>query len=149
MPQPKAPRKHKPENPEFQSKDRTLRQDLLHTRKLKREAAEASARAKDKAEKAARFERYVIDRMDYEGVDSQKADNTSFTPSRKAYATVTDRAAFIAWAQENDEGLIRPAEERKGDLNSLVRRLQEDGEELPPGVNVYIKETLSMRASNA
>jgi uncharacterized protein with LGFP repeats len=82
--------------------------------------------------------------MEAEDAQSHKASGTTFSPVKKQYATVQDRAEFVRWAQENEPDLIQ-YKERGAELNSLVRQRLDDGEVLPPGVGFYDREYISQR----
>ncbi|MGZ6854889.1 MAG: gp33 family protein [Mycobacteriaceae bacterium] len=124
----------------------TLSDDLLTLRDLKaeRDAANKQFKALDAEFKTQ--QRRLIERMEAEGTDSLKADGTSFSPVKLEFGTIQDRQAFVAWAQENDPELIE-YHERDEQLNALVRRLLDDGQDLPPGSSFYTREYISMRSS--
>jgi hypothetical protein len=126
---------------------KSLSRDLIHLRKLKRTEALAN-RAKAAATAARKdFEEYCKARMAWDGADSQRTDNTTFYMVRTPYGVVQDRAVFLAWAQENAPDLIKSPEQRDGELNALIRRCLEDGEELPPGVGYTVKEYIGTRGA--
>lgn len=116
-------------------------------RLLKRKATEANARAKDAKEAFEDMQRRCLERMEEEDTESTKAYGTTFTPVRKVYATIQDRAAFVEWAKDNDEELIED-KERKTELDRVVRTAIDDGQELPPGVGFYEKAFISQRAAS-
>jgi hypothetical protein len=124
----------------------TLTQDAIALREKK----QATKKLKDDYEQSKReFEdaqQELLDRMEAEECEGVKADGTNFVPSGTVFAQVTDRAEFVAWAEQNDESLIEP-KERKELLNQLVRECQDNGQPLPPGVTFYIKSYVSQRAT--
>jgi hypothetical protein len=122
----------------------TLREDLEELDRLKKQATRLNREAKDAAKERDIWQRHCMDRMEGEGFDSLKAGGRSFVCVReKVYATVNDRAAFVAWAQKNSPDHIKIVE-KDGELNSLVRSCLDDGEELPPGVSYYSKDYISV-----
>jgi hypothetical protein len=124
----------------------TLGQDFLKLKRLKDEH-EAKAKAKDKAEAAMKkWQAHCFERAAAEGVEGHKTRGYLFTPVAKEFATIQDRAAFLEWAKSHDEDLVQETE-RKADLNTLVRRCLDDGEELPPGVGYYTREYVSVRSA--
>jgi len=127
----------------------TLRADLLKLRQLKRVEQETYAEHEDAKKARQRHERKVLDRLQDEGMDGAKADESTFTPVRTIYAQVQDPEVFAIWAAENDPDLLRPQDPRQRELNALVRRCLDDESALPPGVGWYQKEYISIRTSAA
>ena len=86
------------------------------------------------------------DAMEDAGVGSTKVDDTLFVPAETVYGNVQDKAAFIEWAQQQDEALVEP--KPRGDLlNALVREHLDDGKPLPPGVGFYVRRYISQRGA--
>lgn len=124
----------------------TLSDDLLTLRDLKADRDTANKRFKALDAEFKTQQRRLIERMEAEGTDSLKADGTSFSPVKLEYGTIQDRQEFVVWALENDPELVE-YKERGEQLNALVRRLLDDGQELPPGCSFYEREYISMRSS--
>lgn len=125
---------------------RTLVQEALHVRKLKRDLKEKKDKADEAKRKHDEAERHLIQRMEGEGCDSISADHTLFVPTRTVYGQINDRDEFVSWAAENDESLVE-TKERKGLINELVRERLDNGEELPPGLTFRVDEYVSQRAA--
>lgn len=124
----------------------SLTQELRGLRKLRLdrdrkkdtyEAAEAKYKAK---------EREVYERMEQEEVGSTSVAGVNFVPASTTYAHIQDRSEFIAWAKENDESLLQE-KERADLLNQLVRERLDNGEPLPPGLGLRVREYISQRAA--
>jgi hypothetical protein len=124
----------------------TLSEDAATVRRLylQRDKLKAAADEAERAFKAAQAA--LFERMDAEKVDGIKVDGIGFSPARTVYATVKDRAAFVAWAEVHNPELVQPRE-RKSLLNDEVRQALDDGRELPPGVSFYAREYVSQRAA--
>lgn len=123
----------------------TLANDLIDLRGLKT-ARDELAEEYDKADKAFRAkEASVLNRMESEQTESQRVDGTLFIPTKTVYGQVQDRAAFLEWAQDNDEELFERTE-RKKLVNQLVREKLDNGEELPPGIGFYVRKYVGQRA---
>lgn len=123
----------------------TLREDLATLRRLKIEATAANKAADEAKRVRDEWQRHCMDRMDTEGLTGKvEFDGVPYTPHRdKHYASVQDKAEFIEWARENAPHLVKE-EPNKGDLNTLVRNLLSDGEELPPGIGWYDKDYIAV-----
>lgn len=87
--------------------------------------------------------RYMKDRP--RPIEGQKVDGSNFVPAATQYAVVQDLDAFVEWAKQHDESLIKEAA-RDGELNALVRERLDNGEPLPPGIGFYDREYISVRA---
>jgi hypothetical protein len=126
----------------------TLLNDLREVRRRKLEYDKASA-AKKKAEEAfKKKQQEVFDRMEAEEAGSMADKRTGrlFVPTETVYAQVQDRSEFIKWAKEEDELLIKEVE--NGELiNALVRERLDNGEALPPGLGVRVKQYIADRAA--
>lgn len=87
----------------------------------------------------------LYDRMEDEGVDSQRIDGVLVVrPDPTWYHTMQDRDQFHAWARENNPSLLKTREEGEL-LNALVRECIEDGRPLPPGLGAYPRPTIQVR----
>jgi hypothetical protein len=42
--------------------------------------------------------------------------------------------------------ILKAPDARTGDLNSMIRRILDDGGDLPPGVGYYVKSSINSRA---
>lgn len=88
----------------------------------------------------------LLEYMDANDIEGVKTDGVNFVPTKTFYGQITDRRAFVEWAQENDDELLEP-KERKSILNERVRQLLDDGEEFPPGMSFRVEEYISQRSS--
>ncbi len=124
---------------------KTLTQDLITLRKLKREASELDKRQKEAAKLAKALEIKVFERMEQDEVDSVKAAGSNFVRAETVFASIQDREAFLDWAKSNDESLVKETEE-SALLNQLVREKLDNGETLPDGVGFYARRYVAVRA---
>lgn len=70
-----------------------------------------------------------------EPIDAITAGGTNFSPYEDDVIYVDDAKAFEEWALANEPTLLQDAREaRKQQLNQEVRRREDDGLPLPPGV---------------
>lgn len=88
----------------------------------------------------------LLEYMDANDIEGVKTDGINFIPTKTVYGQITDRNAFIAWAEENDDELIEP-KERKSVLNERARQLIDDKEEFPPGMGFRVEEYVSQRSA--
>lgn len=88
----------------------------------------------------------LLEYMDANNIEGVKTDGINFIPTKTIYGQISDRNAFIAWAEENDDELIEP-KERKSVLNERARQLVDDGEEFPPGMGFRVEEYVSQRSA--
>lgn len=139
-----------PEPPELEPahplRGERLADDLETLQVLKDEATDLGKAAKAAGARYGEFMRYVLQRMSFERVPKQATGERTYYINRKAYAKVQDKAAFIAWALENDPELLKSYEVREGDLNERVRRNLDDGADLPDGVGYDYKDDIGSRA---
>lgn len=83
---------------------------------------------------------------DMEGRELKSARyDTSGQFSRKAtiYAQITDKAAFLAWAEDNLPDELTRLDVPSSRLNELVRSRLDTEEDLPPGLSFYTKRYIS------
>lgn len=122
----------------------TLAEDAAHLRGLKLKATNLDAQAKEAKAEAKHAEVAFLNRMEDEKVDSLKYDGTLFVPAETTYGNVNDRSEFVEWALENSPELVE-YKERPKLINTLVREYIDSGQELPPGLDFYIKQYVSQR----
>lgn len=114
---------------------------------LRKRYERAKADADVYKEEADRIERQLFEQMEDEDVGSIKVGTHTFVRAATTYGQVQDRAAFVAWAEENAPELVE-VHERKGLVNELVRERLEDGQPLPDGLGFYVKQYVSQRAAS-
>lgn len=99
----------------------------------------------DKASKDLDFDMTAITmlmskRFQDEGLESAVIGGYRWTPKPDPYAQVKDKAEFLKWALEHMQSNLQipwPT------LNSIVKANLESGEELPPGVDVFLKRSFT------
>lgn len=116
--------------------------------KILSDAKQAKDAVKE-AEKEANFnlevaERAMIFAMKQAGIESIVVDGYRFTPSPEPYPQVTDKKALLDWALEHmrDNLSLHPST-----LSAIVKQALEGQGELPPGVDVFLKRSVSRTKS--
>lgn len=115
----------------------------MREKKLKYEALKEEADEAKLTYKTAQSE--LMEYMDANDIEGVKTNGINFIPTKTIYGRISDRQAFIAWAEENDDELIEP-KERKAVLNERARQLLDDKEEFPPGMDFRVEEYISQRS---
>ncbi len=88
----------------------------------------------------------LMEYMDANDIEGVKTDGINFVPTKTVYGQITDRKAFVEWAQENDPELLEP-KERGAVLHERARQLLDDKEEFPPGMGFRVDEYISQRSA--
>lgn len=122
----------------------TISEDCAHLRGLKLRSTNLDAQAKEAKAECKAAEIALINRMEDESVDALKYDGTLFVPSETTYGNVSDRSEFIEWALENAPELVE-YKERPKLVNETVREYLDNNQELPPGLDFYVKQYVSQR----
>jgi hypothetical protein len=120
---------------------RQLAKDKADYDRKKAAASKAELAFKERQQK-------VYDRMEAEeaGSMTDRRLGVQFCPAETVYAQLQDRSEFVTWAKENDDELL--VEKENGELlNALVRACLDNGEPLPPGVGVRVRQYISQRAA--
>jgi kynurenine formamidase len=120
------------------------RAKALRTLKLDYEEKKEAAAEAQYEFKTAQSE--LLEYMDANNVEGVKTDGINFIPTKTVYGQITDRKAFVEWAEENDPELLEP-KERKSVLNERARQLLDDGEEFPEGMTFRVEEYVSQRSA--
>lgn len=125
----------------------TLEQQARQLSQL-RERMNKAQRAADEARAAYdAAHRALWDRMDGDDVDMIRVGSVTFSKKTPMpYAVVQDKYQLYEWAVEqgNAPELFEPGPRAKL-LNERVRLAIDNGEELPPGLGFYTKQTVSQR----
>lgn len=124
----------------------TLTDDCIELRRLRIVKDEAKAAWEEAKRDFEIAEAKLLERMDEEKCQGQRAEGINFGPTRTIYAVLQDRSTFIEWAEQNDVSLVE-LRERKALLNELVREKLDNGEPLPPGLGFRVDEGISQRAA--
>lgn len=122
-----------------------IQEELAHLAELKTTYRQLEEDAKSAKEEHDRFQADLFDKMRDRQLLTIKTDSGTYSCKSTIYANVNDMPAFIVWAQENglyDEFLKEAPEKRR--LNELVRDRIDSGDDLPPGVNWYAREYISI-----
>lgn len=83
----------------------TINQEFLKLRKLKRTSL-AAGKVKSKAEELFKKQQaHVLTRCEAQGIESMKTYGTLFAVVEKVKGGVEDRAEYVKYALDNDEGL--------------------------------------------
>lgn len=122
-----------------------LHDTLLKRRELRQRELDTKHAWEDLKDEREALDRQLYEHMEHRSIQGYKADGTNFVPTETTYANVQDHKKLLAWAEENDESLIEQ-KFRKGVLDEMVREKLENGEALPPGLGIHLKQTISQRA---
>ena len=124
----------------------TLEDQVRELRRLRRIKEILDRRAKEAKDRFDRAHRELWERMEATGVTAIGIDDRKFVWNKpKVYGSISDKAAFVAWAEEHAPELIEP-DPRMALVNELVRERIDNNEPLPPGVNWFTRESVSDRA---
>lgn len=86
------------------------------------------------------YERALGQLMESQGLESVVMAGYRWTPKPEPYAQVADPVAFNAWVREHMPDALSLNERVR---QSLVKKAIEKNEPLPPGLDVYMKESFS------
>jgi uncharacterized protein YaaN involved in tellurite resistance len=89
----------------------------------------------------------LVDRLDEDGIQSFKTDTGTFFIKDEPYSTVSDKQAFFKWVK--DQGLEDLFTVHYQTMSGMVKERLLNGEELPPGISVYMKSSINRRVSKA
>lgn len=120
----------------------TLQEDIRHVRGLRASYDEKRVEADAAELEYKRAQDALWERMDAEGVTSMRIDGRLTEHHGTIYGSISDKSKFIEWAEENEPELVAPAP-RAALVNEMVRQRIDNGEELPPGVNWYVRKVIS------
>lgn len=122
-----------------------LRARLDKLAELKEATALAAKAEKEARAEMKRYEANLFMDMAEAGLTNFGTDQGRFDRKSTTYGTIKDRAAFLSWCEENGvtDDFTKQVEE-DGRLNELVRSCIDNGEELPPGVDFYTRDYISL-----
>lgn len=124
----------------------TIQEQAADLRALKESRDEAKAEFDSLNGQFKAAQKDLIERMEATKTEGLKVNGINFVPAKTVYGQVTDRSAFVAWAEENAEELIEP-KERSELINELARQLLDDKKPFPPGLNFRVQEYISQRTA--
>lgn len=111
---------------------------------LKDKKARLTKEAKDADNEMKRFQAELWLDMADAGMTSFGTAKGQFVRKSTTYGTIKDREAYLRWCDENGlDDLYKPVED-DGRLNELVRARLDTQEELPPGVDFYTRDYISV-----
>ena len=129
-----------------------LSEDLRELGRLKKIEKILTRRKSEAGRRRKAFERHLYDRMVEEGFrpgdSSIRLGELQYVPVKTTYSAVQDRQAFIAWARENDAGLLESERIRESELNRVVNERIHNNQPLPPGIGSYDETYISTRGIN-
>jgi hypothetical protein len=108
-------------------------------------AASAAERLKGKQD---RLHDALLERMESERIKSMRLEGGPLVEREEPtwYPSYQDKAAFRAWALENDPALVKQDPEFDQKLvNKLVRERIDNNQPLPPGLGAFPKPRISLR----
>lgn len=89
--------------------------------------------------------RVLTDQMEALGLDSFTANGRIWTPGVEPHPIVKDRDQLRRWAQDVMPDAIPEPQLPWNTLKAVTKERLEQGETLPPGVDVYLKPKFSRR----
>lgn len=114
---------------------------------LKDEKAELEKQIKEINTKLEACSQILVERLEEDGITSFKTDLGTFYIKDEPYSSVSDRPAFYSWVRENKlEDLFTIHYQT---MSGMVKERLENGEELPPGISVFMKSSIQRRTSKA
>lgn len=119
---------------------------LKEMRKLKSIEAKLESKRKELKERRETMMREAIQFMRDKDWHNHGVGGVMYSPTKTIYGQITDRDAFMAWAETQDETLI-DWKERSALINEIARNCFDDGNPLPPGMAFRETEYISTRAS--
>ncbi len=126
-----------------------IKERLVRLAELKNEKDDAKKMFSDKEAAFKAYERETHKLMEVQDVKTVKIDGLgTFTRSERTYCKVLAESEeeFVSWAEEEgvaDELVKRKFETKR--LNALVKERLENGDDLPPGVDVTPTPYISIR----
>jgi SOS-response transcriptional repressor LexA len=124
----------------FQKSPNDLAEYLKH---LKANKKELTAKLYEENLRIEAAQQLLLEWMTANGMDSIRlASGGLFSERLEPYTSVTDREALGDWVKKHKMSHLLQLPWAL--LNSLVKERLQSGEGLPPGVEVYIKTSLSM-----
>lgn len=122
-----------------------LSEMLEHLRELKRRYQRSSQVTKKREAAYKEYDREVHSYLTRNNLDATATGGHTFAPRSTVSGNVYDLALFEEWLEQ--QGLLDDyvkSEPQKARLNELVRERLDNQAELPPGVNAYVKEYVSI-----
>lgn len=119
--------------------DRRKEYDVAHKAKVKAEKAKKGAEAE-------LHDALVKSKQPSTKLELGEGYGTvEFRREKKTFASVFDKEAFRKWCEEtNHDQAYLASEPRKAPLNALVKEYDENGQELPPGVEPRITKYVTV-----
>jgi len=107
---------------------------------LEEELTERKQEVKELEMKIEAATRVMTEQMEAAGLESAVIAGYRWTPTPEPYPTVKDRVAFRGWCDEHmPNNLALPS----STVRSVVKAALEDGNPLPPGIEVFLKGKFS------
>lgn len=120
---------------------------LKQVRALRVAKSELKAKEKELNGELAALSGDLIDYFDLHDVARQSLDGSLFYVNRTPCYSINDDDSFFRWM--NDTGDIEICKSFNAKkFGAYYKEKKENGEELPPGVDVYIKQDVRVRKEN-
>jgi len=90
----------------------------------------------------------LVEYFDAHDIPRQSLDGSLFYVNRTPYYSINDEEAFFRWMNDSgDIELCKSFNAKK--FGAYYKEKKANGEELPPGVSVYIKEDVRVRKESS
>jgi hypothetical protein len=87
---------------------------------------------------------FMQDRDPDDIIGHTEVGGVAYTPSTTIRTKVINEEDFIAWAEQQDETLFETkVKPREAEVNRLVRTLVDNGEPLPPGLELRLQQNIN------
>lgn len=120
---------------------------LKEVRALRVEKSELSAREKEINKRLEELSIDLVEYFDMHDIARQSLDGSLFYVNRTPCYSISDDDAFFSWMNESgDIELCKSFNAKK--FGAYYKEKMANGEEIPPGVSVYIKQDIRVRKEN-
>ncbi len=117
---------------------------LKEVRALRVEKSTMSAREKEINKKLVELSTDLVEYFDMHDISRQSLDGSLFYVNRTPCYSINDDDSFFAWMNESgDIEMCKSFNAKK--FGAYYKEKVGNGEELPPGVSVYIKQDVRVR----
>jgi hypothetical protein len=143
--------------PEWQQKIDQLKPDMMKLKNadlgelfsgLKDRKSELEGQIRELNTQLEAISQVLIERMETDAIQNFKtSDGTTIFIKDEPYTSTSDKQALFQWIRDTEQEDLFSVHYQT--LSAIVKERLESGEELPPGVAVYMKSSIQRRAGKA